>query len=81
LQWVVDGDTRQDTLTFQVDLWSAEGKFPSNLMDVTTRQKEIQYSSRTRAGTDHFKRRQRIRYALANLIPQLSPELQERERM
>jgi NTE family protein len=25
LQWVVAGDTRQDTLTFQVDLWSARG--------------------------------------------------------
>jgi len=79
LQWVVDNDTRQDTLTFQVDLWSAEGKFPDNLIEVTTRQKEIQFSSRTRAGTDQFKRRQRIRYAIANLLPQLSAELQESE--
>ena len=33
-----------------------------------TRQKEIQYSSRTRAGTDHFKRVQRIRRAIDALL-------------
>ncbi|MFX6899583.1 patatin-like phospholipase family protein, partial [Acinetobacter baumannii] len=53
LQWVADGPTRQDTLAFQVDLWSAEGNLPGNLVDVTTRQKDIQYSSRTRSATDH----------------------------
>ena len=55
LQWVVQGDTRQDTLVFQVDLWSARGELPSDLNDVMARQKEIQYSSRTRANTDQFK--------------------------
>jgi NTE family protein len=79
LQWVVEGETRQDTLAFQVDLWSAEGKVPGNLVEVATRQKEIQYSSRTRAGTNHFKRMQCMRYALANLLPQLPPELQATE--
>ena len=79
LQWVVDGEVRQDTLAFQVDLWNAEGKLPRTLVEVLTRQKEIQYSSRTRAGTNHFKRTQRIRYALANLLSQLPPELQDTE--
>jgi predicted acylesterase/phospholipase RssA len=51
LQWVVSGDTRQDTLTFQVDLWNARGEVPSGLTGVMVRQKEIQYSSRTRANT------------------------------
>ena len=31
LQWVVAGDTRQDTLAFQVDLWSARGEVPGDL--------------------------------------------------
>ena len=79
LQWVVDGEVRQDTLAFQVDLWSAEGQVPRNMTDVTTRQKEIQYSSRTRASTDHFKHKQRVRCALANLLPKLPPELQNDE--
>ena len=55
LQWVVDASPRQDTLAFQVDLWSARGELPGNLAEVATRQKEIQYSSRTRANTDQFK--------------------------
>ena len=54
-------EPRQDTLAFQVDLWSARGELPRNLAEVATRQKEIQYSSRTRANTDQFKRAQRLR--------------------
>lgn len=77
LQWVVDGDTRQDTLAFQVDLWSAQGQLPHNLMEVMTRQKEIQYSSRTRAATNHFKQLQRARAALANLLEKLPPEMED----
>jgi predicted acylesterase/phospholipase RssA len=30
LQWVLDSTPRQDTLAFQVDLWSARGDFPGN---------------------------------------------------
>ena len=41
-----------DTLTFQIDLWSAKGRVPHDLMEVSSRQKDIQYSSRTRAVTD-----------------------------
>ena len=59
LQWVVEQGPRQDTLAFQVDLWSARGELPGNLAEVVTRQKEIQYSSRTRANTDQFKQHQR----------------------
>jgi NTE family protein len=49
LRWVVESGPRQDTLAFQVDLWSARGELPGNLAEVATRQKEIQFSSRTRA--------------------------------
>jgi NTE family protein len=31
LQWVVEYGPHQDTLAFQVDLWSARGEFPRNL--------------------------------------------------
>jgi NTE family protein len=48
LQWVVEHGPRQDTLAFQVDLWSARGEFPGDLAEVATRQKKIQYSRRTR---------------------------------
>lgn len=80
LQWVVDGETRQDTLAFQVDLWPARGQLPRNLADVATRQKEIQYSSRTRAGTDSFTRMQKVRCEMATLLSELPEGLQSDER-
>jgi NTE family protein len=79
LQWVVDYGPRQHTLAFQVDLWSARGEMPCDLAEVATRQKEIQYSSRTRCNTDYFKRLQRLRSALACLLSKLPEELRESE--
>ncbi|HEY3642452.1 MAG TPA: patatin-like phospholipase family protein, partial [Xanthobacteraceae bacterium] len=77
LQWVLDSTPRQDTLAFQVDLWSARGDFPGNMAEVETRQKEIQYSSRTRANTDQFKRAQRIRNTVAALLESLPDDLKD----
>ena len=79
LQWVVNSHPRQDTLAIQVDLWSARGEFPANLTEVATRQKEIQYSSRTRAGTDQFKELQHLRHALASLLHKLPEDLRDSE--
>jgi NTE family protein len=75
LQWVVDSDPRRDTLAFQVDLWSARGEFPRNMLEVMTREKEIRYSSRTRAGTDQFKHIQRLRRAVSALLEKLPEDL------
>ena len=77
LQWMGDSHAHRDTLAFQVDLWSARGELPRTLAEVSTRQKEIQYSSRTRAGTDSFKYEQRLRRALADLLEQLPEPLQK----
>ena len=75
LQLVADTEPRRDTLAFQVDLWSARGDFPRNMSDVLTREKEICFSSRTRAGTDQFKHVQRLRHALADLMEKLPADL------
>jgi NTE family protein len=75
LQWIVDSQPHFDTLAFQVDLWNARGELPLTIAEVATRQKEIQYSSRTRAGTDSFKHIQRLRRALADLIEKLPETL------
>jgi NTE family protein len=68
LQWVLDNSPRQDTLAFQVDLWSARGEFPRDLLGLELRQKDIRFSSRTRAATDQFKTQQRLRRALGHLV-------------
>jgi NTE family protein len=75
LQWVLDSRPRQDTLAFQVDLWSSDGEIPRDLTETEVRQKEIQFSSRTRAATDQYKRAQKLRLAVAQLIKKLPDEL------
>jgi NTE family protein len=78
LQWVLDSRPRRDTLAFQVDLWSAHGELPRNLGEANVRQKEIQFSSRTRAATDQYKRAQKLRVAFASLLKELPTDLQDR---
>jgi NTE family protein len=78
LQWVLQYGPRQDTLAFEVDLWSARGDFPQSMAEVATRQKEVMYSSRTRENTDRFVMSQRIRHALAALLPLLPAAAGER---
>jgi NTE family protein len=75
LGWMVDAGPPRDTLVFQVDLWSARGPFPRNMAQVATRQKEIQYSSRTRAESNRFKKLQRFKNQVAELLAKLPPEL------
>jgi NTE family protein len=70
---LLDSRPRQDTLAFQVDLWNSHGEMPRDLVETDVRQKEIQYSSRTRAATDQYA--QRLRLAVAHLIKQLPDEL------
>jgi NTE family protein len=76
LQWVLDSDKREDTLAFQVDLWSAHGNFPRDLLETMEREKEIRFSSRTRQNTDFVERMQRVRRMVASLLDKLPPELQ-----
>jgi len=82
LERVWEDTPRRDSLVLQVDVWSARGDLPRTLMDVLERQKDIQYSSRTRLGTDAGARMQRLRRAISELlarvpVDQLDPELRK----
>jgi NTE family protein len=78
LQWVIESNPRrQDMLAFQVDLWSSQGALPRNLAEVTTRHKEIQFSSRTRASTGQFKSVHRVQRALAAVLPRLPADIED----
>jgi NTE family protein len=80
LQWVIESDPRRrDTLLFQVDLWSSQGQLPGNLAEVATRHKEIQFSSRTRASTAHFKSVHRVQRAIAALLRRLPADIEEND--
>ena len=67
-----DGELR-DSLIFQVDLWSARGELPRDLAEVTSRTKDIQYSSRTRLITEYMSLRQRQERVLHDVMA-LVPE-------
>jgi NTE family protein len=71
LEYVIESTPRSDTLALQVDLWSARGALPRTLGDALERQKDIQYSSRTRRGTDSSAEKQRLRLALGELVAML----------
>ncbi len=71
LNHVLAATPRRESLVLQVDLWSAHGQRPNTLLDVLERQKDIQFSSRTRYGTDSVAREQILRHALGLLIEQL----------
>lgn len=68
---ILSSEPRRDTLTFQVDLWSAKGRLPYDLLEVASRQKDIQYSSRTRTITNQMLQMQRMRHALQTLMEKL----------
>jgi NTE family protein len=79
LQHVLDTAGPDNHLVFQVDLFSARGSLPRDMHDVLARQKDIQYSSRTRLVTDYFRERHNrdaLTKKLLEKIPEdrLSPE-------
>lgn len=75
LQWVLDERPRKDTLAFQVDLWSATGELPRDLAEAETRQKDIQYSSRTREATHQVINAQRMRCLFRHAYAHLPEEI------
>jgi NTE family protein len=71
LDWVLSARSGLDTLVLQVDLWSARGDLPRDLASVAMRMKEIQYSSRTRAATDAFRKVEKLRTAFNELLAEM----------
>jgi NTE family protein len=77
LAYVLSRTDGHSTLILQVDLFSASGDRPRTLTEVHERQKDIQFSSRTRLNTDVFSRIQEVRRTVAKLLDQLPPEYRE----
>ncbi|ARP91241.1 hypothetical protein CAL14_13880 [Bordetella genomosp. 9] len=71
LYQVLSASPMRDTLAFQVDLWAARGPLPTNIEEVVARQKDIQYSSRTRYVLDSLKRNVALREDLQRVLAML----------
>lgn len=67
----------RDMCIFQVDVFRARGQLPQTLGDVTEREKDIRFSSRTRFNSDHIKKMQDMASAAARLANKLPPELRD----
>ena len=77
LQYVMESCGTGPLCIFQVDLFSARGARPGNLVEVAQRDKDIRYSSRTRLTTDRFRQMYEIGAAANRLRDKLPKELQD----
>jgi len=75
LDYVLQEETQQDLLIFQVDLFSARGPLPKTLNDAAEREKDIRFSSRTRLNTDKNKNIHNTIKAIGDLIGKLPEDL------
>jgi NTE family protein len=75
LQYVLDLPGKQRRTVFQVDLFAARGPLPTTLAEVSEREKDIRYSSRTRLGTTNELDRQVMAQAAQRLIARLPAAL------
>jgi NTE family protein len=74
LWYVLDDSPKMDALIVQVDLFSATGEFPQKFDQVLEREKDIQYSSKTRFNTKRVKELAEVRAALGRLLAKLPAE-------
>jgi NTE family protein len=79
LQHLLDQEDGQNSLVFQVDLFSARGQLPRDIHEVSSRHKDIVYSSRTRHNTDIYRRMNNVKASLYKALlkvpeAELTPE-------
>jgi NTE family protein len=79
LQYLLDYYPRRSRLTFQVDVFQGFGQMPTNLEEVSERQSDIRYSSRTRINTDAYQQKHDVRHAINELEKLLPPEIMATE--
>src|SRR6201996_8319684 len=71
LQHLLDQEDGQNSLVFQVDLFSARGALPRDIHEVTSRHKDIVYSSRTRHNTDVYRKMNNLKASLYKALKKL----------
>ena len=77
LEHLFDEHRDENMLVFQVDLFSAQGSSPRNLLDVYERHKDILYSSRTRKNTNAARDAQKLRQAADRLYRKLPAKFRD----
>ena len=68
---VLDDVERRDTLCFMIDLWDPTETVPTSIAAAITRQKDIQYASRSREHLEDHRQMQNMRRAIRTLSERL----------
>ncbi len=74
LEYVLDQNTTDDLVIYQVDLFNARGPMPKSLQEAAEREKDIRFSSRTRLNTDANLRIHRLKSSLAAVLKTFPPD-------
>ena len=77
LQYVLDYVPRRSRLTFQIDVFHGTGNVPSDLDEVSERDKDIRYASRTRTTTEAFREKHDVRHAINEMLDTLPANLRD----
>ncbi|BDG75224.1 patatin-like phospholipase family protein [Roseomonas fluvialis] len=77
LQYVIASVPRRSRLIFQVDVFPARGRLPRTLLEAAEREKDIRYSSRTRAASRIIRIVHDLRHNIEGLLAKLPPELRD----
>ena len=77
LQYVLDQPGTRRRTVFQVDLFAARGELPATLPEVTEREKDIRFSSRTRLNTSFEMELETIAQAARRLVAKLPAALRD----
>jgi NTE family protein len=76
---VFDDNPRRDGLVFAVHVWNPNGPEPDSIAEVLSRQKDVQYASRTLTHIQRQKQLHRLRHVVAELAAHLPPEIRQRD--
>jgi NTE family protein len=77
LSYVLEYVPRRSRLIFQVDLFPGRGKPPKNLDEVSEREKDIRYASRSRMVSDTFRAIHDVRHNINELWEKLPESVRE----
>lgn len=77
LEAVLDDRPRRSSVIFSVQLWPSSGPEPESILQVMSRQRDIQYSSRAESHLDRQKQIHRLRHVIRELSQHIPAEQRE----
>src|SRR5271165_7668460 len=78
---VFDDHPRRNSLVFSVQLWHPRGPEPNSIWQVMSRQKDVQFASRTESQVARQKQLHRLRHIIAELASHLPEEQKQSNRI